>query len=778
MTFVTGARLLSGILTPRQAGEAYAAIADATVALSLEAESAGSPWTTARCPRDAAASWRWAASDPGSSARNPTSTSSFLYDFDPENRTSDGRRPLDAVVAYNRLAQRVFAALTTATRRGRLYAVDLRLRPYGSHSPPAVQLSGFAAYHGGEAELWEHMALARARVVAGDATLAADVTAAIARVLRQPRETAAVCAEAGAMRALVRPGAGPCRPLRPEARTGRAVRPRLPAQALVLSRARDWRPGCIGLGAEAVPGGGGARPPARGNGRGPRRTYGFLDAVYQWQRLVMTDPAAEPSETAARQIAKAVGLPDARSLARSCAATGAGARPCWRGSGGLCGCRAPRMSRRSTADGAVPARQAGRTPGRHGRHCRRARAFRVASGGTMTSATTISEPERERIAAALAEIACAAGEILRRYHRAPCPHALKPDGSPSSAADTEAEDLIVEALAGRFPGIAVVAEERAQTDATRPADLFFLVDPLDGTRDFLAGTPDYSVNIALVSGARPVAAALAAPGLGRVWWAGAATVEGAVVAGRPGAGRPVHTRPAPEAGLVALGSRRHGDPETAACLAALPVLETRQVGSALKFGLIAAGEADIYVRCGPTMEWDTAAGDHIVAAAGAAWWCPAVARSATGSTGPIIATGPSRPWAIPPWPRASPCRPAGRRGRSARRIHRRDVLQGTQGRPRRLRLPDQVGLGQEPGAALGIPEQVEALADHREDQGIGIHQPALEDSGSVVAPEARGVDRRIVPEGLAVGAAGEAPDPAVPGQFEPGRPACGPPSRK
>ena len=158
----------------------------------------------------------------------------------------------------------------------------------------------------------------------------------------------------------------------------------------------------------------------------------------------------------------------------------------------------------------------------------------------MTGAATISGPERERIAAALAEIACAAGEVLRRYHRRPCPHALKPDGSPSSAADVEAEDLIVAALAVRFPGIAIVAEERAQAGvlATQPAEHFFLVDPLDGTRDFLAGTPDYSVNIALVAGERPVAAALAAPGLGRVWWAGAATCEAPVIEGRPGpAGR-------------------------------------------------------------------------------------------------------------------------------------------------------------------------------------------------------------------------------------------------
>ncbi|QGY01997.1 3'(2'),5'-bisphosphate nucleotidase CysQ [Methylobacterium mesophilicum SR1.6/6] len=258
----------------------------------------------------------------------------------------------------------------------------------------------------------------------------------------------------------------------------------------------------------------------------------------------------------------------------------------------------------------------------------------------MTGATTISGPERERIAAVLAEIACAAGEILRRYHRGPCPHALKPDGSPSSAADVEAEDLIVAALTERFPGIAVVAEERAQDATARPGDTFFLVDPLDGTRDFLAGTPDYSVNIALVAGARPVAAALAAPGLGRVWWAGSATVEAAVIAGRPGIGRPVHARAVPETGLVALGSRRHGDAETATCLAALPVLETRQVGSALKFGLIAAGEADIYVRCGPTMEWDTAAGDHIVAAAGGCVVVPGGGPIRYGENGPDHRNGP------------------------------------------------------------------------------------------------------------------------------------------
>ncbi|MGU3663966.1 bifunctional [glutamine synthetase] adenylyltransferase/[glutamine synthetase]-adenylyl-L-tyrosine phosphorylase [Methylobacterium sp. A49B] len=315
MTFVTGARLLSGILTPRQAGEAYTAVAEATVALSLEAEE-----RRFRLDHGAVPKGRCCVLALGRLGSRQLSAESdldlvFLYDFDPEDRTSDGRRPLDAVVAYNRLAQRLFAALTTATRRGRLYAVDLRLRPYGSHSPPAVQLSGFAAYHGGEAELWEHMALARARVVAGDATLGEAVTAEIAGILGRPRDPAAVCAEAGAMRALVARERGHGGSYDLKLAPGALFDLDFLAQAIVLSHAGEW-PGCIGLGAEVVFREAGARGLLPDGAAAPlAETYGFLDAVYQWQRLVMADPTAEPSETAARQIAKAVSLPDARSLA-------------------------------------------------------------------------------------------------------------------------------------------------------------------------------------------------------------------------------------------------------------------------------------------------------------------------------------------------------------------------------------------------------------------------------------------------------------------------------
>ncbi|MDP4005264.1 bifunctional [glutamine synthetase] adenylyltransferase/[glutamine synthetase]-adenylyl-L-tyrosine phosphorylase [Methylobacterium sp. NEAU K] len=313
LVFVTGARLLSGIITPHQAGEAYSAIAEATIALNLETEGL-------RFARDhgAVPKGRCCVLALGRLGSRQLSAVSdldlvFLYDFDPENRMSDGPRPVDAVVAYNRLAQRLYAALTTATRRGRLYAVDLRLRPYGSHSPPAVQLDGFTAYQRDAAEPWEHMALTRARVVAGDPELGAIVTARIAAVIAQPRDPAQVCAAAGAMRALVARERGHAGPHDLKLAPGGLFDLDFLAQSIVLGHA--WRDG-IGLsGAEVLRRAGacGLMPAAQAEPLA--ETYDFLDAVYQWQRLVLADPGSDPSASAARQIAKAVGLPDARSLA-------------------------------------------------------------------------------------------------------------------------------------------------------------------------------------------------------------------------------------------------------------------------------------------------------------------------------------------------------------------------------------------------------------------------------------------------------------------------------
>ena len=162
----------------------------------------------------------------------------------------------------------------------------------------------------------------------------------------------------------------------------------------------------------------------------------------------------------------------------------------------------------------------------------------------------------------------------------------------------------------------MVAEETCSSAETE--DYFFLVDPLDGTGDFIHGTGEYSVNIALIHGDRPLAAVVAAPAMGSIWIAGTTARVSALPAGSEAAfeWREAKVRPAPEKDLVALVSRRHGDIATEACLSVLSIGTRRMTSSALKFCLIASGEADVYVRCGPTMEWDTAAGDHILTRAG------------------------------------------------------------------------------------------------------------------------------------------------------------------
>lgn len=228
----------------------------------------------------------------------------------------------------------------------------------------------------------------------------------------------------------------------------------------------------------------------------------------------------------------------------------------------------------------------------------------------------LDDTNPDELALKLAPIASEAAHLLRSMENALIEKRIKDDGSPTTAADLAAEQLIIRRLNEIWPGIPVVAEETAST--ARTDDFFFLVDPLDGTGDFLNGTGEYSVNIALIRKDRPIAAAVSAPALGSIWIAGTAARMSAM----PEEGtstfewRDIKVRRAPDDGLVALVSRRHGDIATEACLSVLSIGTRRMTSSALKFCLIASGEADIYVRCGATMEWDTAAGDHILSCAG------------------------------------------------------------------------------------------------------------------------------------------------------------------
>jgi 3'(2'), 5'-bisphosphate nucleotidase len=192
----------------------------------------------------------------------------------------------------------------------------------------------------------------------------------------------------------------------------------------------------------------------------------------------------------------------------------------------------------------------------------------------------------------------------------------KADASPVTRADRLAEAIILEALRGVTPEIAVVAEELAEASGLPAAapERFWLVDPLDGTKEFIARNGEFTVNIALIERGRPALGVVHAPALAVTYWA-----AGGRAFRRRGSGpaEPIAARPVPAEGAVVVHSRSHAD-ETALAgyIATLPKAERRISGSSLKFCLLASGEADIYPRFGPTMEWDTAAGQAVLEAAG------------------------------------------------------------------------------------------------------------------------------------------------------------------
>jgi len=181
--------------------------------------------------------------------------------------------------------------------------------------------------------------------------------------------------------------------------------------------------------------------------------------------------------------------------------------------------------------------------------------------------------------------------------------------------------MILEQLASLLPRIPALSEEKAASgQIPQIGDRFVVIDPLDGTKEFLDRNGEFTINIAVIERGKPVAGAVYAPTLQRLWFAGTAAYAAEAA---PGAAvehfvhqRTIRTRQPPEEGLVALVSRSHMDPSTEHFLTRLPVIECRALGSSLKFCAIAEGAADLYPRLAPTMEWDTAAGHAIVAAAG------------------------------------------------------------------------------------------------------------------------------------------------------------------
>jgi len=219
----------------------------------------------------------------------------------------------------------------------------------------------------------------------------------------------------------------------------------------------------------------------------------------------------------------------------------------------------------------------------------------------------------------LRQIAERAGQVILTYYAKgdDIEVRAKDDASPVTAADEAAETFILQALETLTPEIPVVAEE-AMAAGAKPdisGGLFWLVDPLDGTKEFLARNDEFTVNIALIQDGMPVADVVHAPALAKTWsgdGAGSATFS---QGGQPPLG--FAARRPPEDGLVVVASRRHGaSRDLDRFLADYNVAEQTEAGSSLKFCLVASGAADLYPRFGRTMEWDTAAGHAVLLAAG------------------------------------------------------------------------------------------------------------------------------------------------------------------
>ncbi len=215
----------------------------------------------------------------------------------------------------------------------------------------------------------------------------------------------------------------------------------------------------------------------------------------------------------------------------------------------------------------------------------------------------------------LAEICELAGELILPLWKSGLAVSRKADASPVTEADQRGEALILKELARRFPGVPVISEEDASEFGTPDVigPRFFLVDPLDGTKAFVRGDPNFTVNIALVQDGRPVAGAVSAPPSGETWFtAGGGTCKR--VNGGPA--KPVHVRPWKAGEAVALTSHTMKTEEAEALAAQYGFTHRQAMDSSIKLCRIAEGAADIYPRHGPTMEWDIAAAQAVLEGAG------------------------------------------------------------------------------------------------------------------------------------------------------------------
>ena len=321
--FLIGVRTLSSQLDPLDAGRAYSALAGSILRAALAHVEAVFRDEYGRVPGG-----RCVVLAMGKfGSREMTAASDLdlvlLYDFDAANPDSDGARRLHAIQYYTRLTQRLVSSLTVATRRGRLYEIDMRLRPSGGQGPVATQMRGFLGYQLQEAETWEHMTLTRARVVAGDASLGAELEAIITTVLRQQRDADALRKSVREMRALIAKEKGEANPWDLKLAAGGVIDVEFIAQYLALNHCA-LHPEILAVEPERV---------IANAGRLGLIAVGDADRLVQAHRLyatvmqmlrLTTEGSFEPGKAAKgvlRRIAAAADCPDFPRLERQLAET-------------------------------------------------------------------------------------------------------------------------------------------------------------------------------------------------------------------------------------------------------------------------------------------------------------------------------------------------------------------------------------------------------------------------------------------------------------------------
>ena len=236
----------------------------------------------------------------------------------------------------------------------------------------------------------------------------------------------------------------------------------------------------------------------------------------------------------------------------------------------------------------------------------------------VSPATVIEDEAAAALMQPLTDLVIRAGTAILAVNRAAMRIEGKLDGSPVTEADLAADRIIAEGLARLAPQVPTLSEERVNSAKPPYNGSFFLIDPLDGTKEFVAGRDEFTVNLALVTNGTPLLGIVGAPALGLVWRGLVGRGAERLRLGENSVAEPIHTRPLPRRGepwIVAV-SRSHGDSRTEAFIAARPGAVRKTLGSAVKFGRVAEGEADIYPRLAPTCEWDIAAGHAVVTAAG------------------------------------------------------------------------------------------------------------------------------------------------------------------